>query len=131
MISGGSKELPVSSFPREKQMDLLNLDDLVRITKKVQLAGEVYEVAEQTVGGMLEAIRLARAADQKDVEPEVILEQLITTAQKLLPKCPVEILHGLKVEQLSALIEFASAPAAETVARAEPSEDAPAEAGKQ
>lgn len=88
-------------------MELLNLDELVKPTRKVVIRGKEYTIGEQTVGQMIEAITVSKEIDKKD--PGVIFEAMVRTATSILPDCPKEVLNSLSVRQLSALIEFASA----------------------
>lgn len=111
-------------------MELLNLDVLAGITRKVTLGGFEYEIVDQTVEQMVEALRVAKKVEGSSDDPEVILGSMIETAVRLLPECPEEQIRRLKLRQLAALIEFASAPDEEVVANSEvvePTGDSPAE----
>lgn len=100
-------------------MELLNLDDLVKVNREVQIGGETYEISDQTVGQMVDALRTAKAIEENQDDNELILNSMIETAGRLIPKCPKEIIEQLKMRQLSALIEFASTSDEDVVADAE------------
>ena len=98
-------------------MELLNLDELVKPTRKVAIKGKEYTIADQTVGQMIEAIRVSKEVDGKN--PEVIFEAMVRTAKAVLPDCPEKVLNGMSIRQLNALIEFASASDQQVVEGAE------------
>jgi len=100
-------------------MELLNLDDLVKVGREVVLSGETYKVVDQTVGDMVDALRLAKKVEKNQDDPEVILGSLLSTAQRLIPACPKDVLNKMVARQLSALIEFASASDEEVIESAE------------
>lgn len=60
---------------------------------------------------MVKALQRAKKVEQaeKDENVEVVLAELIDTAQKLIPTAPIELIESLSMTQLAALIEFASA----------------------
>lgn len=90
-------------------MELLDLDALESIQKQVTLKGVAYTVADQTVGQMIEALQMSKEANEDPDNPEPIIQALFKTAKRLLPECPVEVIEGLNMKQLSALVEFSSA----------------------
>lgn len=87
-------------------MELFNLDELVTTKRTVRLFGCDYEVAQQTVGQMIAAMKMVET-EQSD-NPEVILSQLLETAHQILPDCPREYIERLNMKQVQALIQFAS-----------------------
>ncbi|MET2951342.1 hypothetical protein ABXV18_24980 [Vibrio owensii] len=89
-------------------MELFNLDDLVQVNRTVQLFGKTYDVADRTVGQMINAIKMASKSEQAD--PEEILGEMIETAHCIIPDCPIENIKRLNMNQLTALIEYASQP---------------------
>ena len=100
-------------------MELLDLDALESVQKQVTLKGQTYDIADQTVGQMMDALKIAKAANQDPDNPEPIIEGLMRTAKRLLPECPDDVIEGLKMKQLSALVEFASASDEEAAEGAE------------
>lgn len=91
-------------------MKLLNLDELVTVARQIALGGDVYNVVDQSVGEMVNAIRVAKRIEDAKNDPEVILEAMIDTACRLIPSCPRDLLGTLTMQQLAALINFATAP---------------------
>ena len=87
-------------------MKLFNLDELVTKKRSVRLFGCEYVIAERTVGQMISALKMVESEGSD--EPEIILEQLIETAQNILPDCPREHIERLNMKQIQALIQFAS-----------------------
>lgn len=100
-------------------MELLDLDALETAQKQVTLKGKTYTIADQTVGQMMEALKFAKAAQEDPDNPEPLLEGLIRTAKRLLPDCKDDIIDGLNMKQLAALVEFASASDEEAAEGAE------------
>lgn len=110
-------------------MDLLNLDELAVVKREVTIAGRAYAVADQTVGQMMETARLTKKFQETD-DAEVIFEQMIRTAQSVVPDCPESVLRNLKVTQLNALFNFAMAQDEEVVAAAKQDKEVEAESVK-
>lgn len=100
-------------------MKLLNLDELVEVRREVTIGGVSYKVVDQTVGQMIDALQMAKSLDDNRENTEFLLSTMISTAQRLLPDCPREVIERLKMKQLAALIEFASASDEEAVERSE------------
>lgn len=100
-------------------MELLNLDALIEVRREVKLGGQNYPVVDQTVGQMIDAVRLAKKVDENPNDVETILGAMIQTAKRLVPGAPHDLVESLKMRQLSALIEFASASDSEAVAGSE------------
>ena len=107
---------------------LLNLDDLNIVKREVELAGVAYPLMEQTVGQMINALKLADEAQKAgEIEDEVersriIIGQMIETAARIIPTCPEPTLQSMNMKQLAALLEFAAAPDEEVIDVAEPVE---------
>lgn len=102
-------------------MDLLNLDALVEVQRCVTLRGKQYEVAERSVGVMLDAVAMARSAaaknpDQDDMES--FLTDMVKTIRTILPTCPEEVVRSMSLPQMSALITFANTDPQDLAARA-------------
>lgn len=93
-------------------MDLLNLDELTELQREVTIRGVNYAVVERSVGVMLDSIRVAKMAmakgKTKQAEDE-FFESMIKTIQTIIPECPVEIVRGLTMGQMTALFEFCNA----------------------
>lgn len=89
------------------EVKLLNLDELAAIKRAVQINGEEYEVAEQTVGEMIKRLQLTKKADTDT--PEGFLATMRDTAQNILPKAPKKVIEGLTMKQITALVEFINA----------------------
>ena len=100
-------------------MELLNLDTLVTVERKVTLKGEEYTIAQQTIGMVLDAISTTKGS-QKD--PDKMFVQMAKTAKRILPDCPNDVIEGMSVKQLTALIEFATAGEKELIENSEAEE---------
>jgi hypothetical protein len=91
-------------------VELLNIDDIAPpVTRKITIKGNEYPVHEQTVGQMLEGLRMSRASKQNQDDPEYILKTMFAVAQKILPDCPEAHIASLSLTQLNRVIEFANA----------------------
>ena len=101
-------------------MELLNLDSLVSVEREVTLGGEDYTVAHQTVGMMLDAIAATKMDPEK--EPDAMFVQMVKSAKRILPDAPDEVIEGMNLDQLSALVEFAVASSQEVVDKSEAEE---------
>lgn len=106
-------------------MELLNLDELAAVVRKVKLKGETYVLADRQVGQMVEAIQRVKQFDKAqesgselDVS-EALAINLIESSQQLLPDCPRDVLEACSMRQLSALLEFANVADSEIVEEAE------------
>lgn len=93
-------------------MDLLNLDELTELERRVNIRGVEYPVVERSVGVMLDSLRVAKAAAAKGkntaVAEEVFFENMIKTIQTIIPECPEAVVRGLSMAQMLALFEFAN-----------------------
>ena len=87
-------------------MELFNLDELVTASRHVQLFGNRYAISDRTVGQMISALKIAESAET--ASPEYVLEQMIETAHQIIPDCPMDYIQRLNLNQLQALIKFAS-----------------------
>jgi hypothetical protein len=112
-------------------MKLLNLDELVSQPRVVGLKGTDYEIAEQSVGTMIESMQIAEM-EEADTEQDAtkILVKLLRVAKTLIPTCPEEVVHSMTIKQLMALVEFASASDLEVDEGAEVEVTEGEEAGK-
>lgn len=88
-------------------MKLLNLDDLIANKRSVQIHGVEYPVAEQSLGGLIEAIKREKLMDRSD--DVALFENMLTSAATLLPTVPENILRSLSIRQLTAVVNFAAA----------------------
>lgn len=91
-------------------MDLLNLDELVELERRVAIRGTEYAIVERSVGVMLDSLRVAKAATAKGKKQteEVFFENMIKTIQTIIPECPEAVVRGLSMAQMIAVFEFAN-----------------------
>lgn len=110
-------------------MELLNIDDLVKPKRAIVVGGYEHVIAEQSIGQLIESIKLAKAVRTED-DPAFEFEQYVKAVQRLLPTCPEATIRGLTMRQLGAIMDFANKPDVEAVAEAaaekKESEQAPA-----
>lgn len=102
-------------------MELLNLDELVAPQREVRLGGKNYQVAEQSVGQMLEAIRLEKAYENQD-NPEELLLAMQGVIAEMLPDLPEKEIRKLSFRQMTAIIEFCNATDQEVIEGSEASD---------
>lgn len=89
-------------------MKLLNIDDLVTPEKAVTIKGVEYVIQNQTVGQMLSAIQASEMVESGNVDPAVTFRKIVETVSMVIPDCPEEVLMNLRLEQLTAILEFAN-----------------------
>lgn len=92
-------------------MDLLNLDELTELERRVTIRGTEYAVVERSVGVMLDSLRVAKSAASKGKgkqSEEVFFESMIKTIQTIIPECPEAVVRGLSMAQMIAVFEFAN-----------------------
>ncbi len=88
-------------------MELLNLDSLIGETRPVMLNGVRYEIKEQTIQQMIESIRAQKTLNRDDAE--AMFEGMVGSAKAILPDAPEAEIRNLNINQLHALVEFATA----------------------
>lgn len=91
-------------------MDLLNLDELTELERRVAIRGTEYAIVERSVGVMLDSLRVAKAATRggKKQSEETFFENMIKTIQTIIPECPEAVVRGLSMAQMIAVFEFAN-----------------------
>lgn len=105
-------------------MDLLNIDDLSEPERYVTIRGVQYAVVDRSVGLMLDSIRAVKQAAKrgKKVDEEDFFTNILKTLRTVLPECPEEIVRGLSMRQMMAILDFCNqdpnAMAEEAVAEA-------------
>lgn len=87
-------------------MDLLNLDELLELERTVVIRGVSYPIVERSVGVMLDSIRVAKKAARKSQNEETFFEDMIKTIRTMIPECPEEVVRGLTMPQMIALMNF-------------------------
>ena len=97
-------------------MKLLNLDEISPVVRQVEIGGKIYDVAQATVGQMLEA---AKFSELESDDPAATFKLMVRTAQQILPDAPESVIHRFNVHQLRALIEWANTSDDEVVADSE------------
>lgn len=102
-------------------MDLLNIDELVKPTRAVVVGGYEHVIAEQSIGQLIESVKMAKAA-KTDENPAFEFEQYVKTVQRLIPTCPEHTVRGMTMRQLGAIMDFANKPDVEAAAVAAASE---------
>lgn len=89
-------------------MNLLNLDELTELEREVQIRGINYPIVERSVGVMLDSIKIAKAAHRGGKKPteEEFFGDMLKTLKTIIPDCPDEVLRGLNMSQMLAVLEF-------------------------
>ena len=88
-------------------MKLLNLDDLFPNQRFVRIKGVEYPIVEQSLGSMIQALKLERDVDRND--QVAVFEGMLVSASALIPEAPAEVLRTLSIRQLTAVVQFAAA----------------------
>lgn len=88
--------------------NLLNLDELTELEREVLIRGVSYPVVERSVGVMLDSIKIAKASQRgaKKVTEEEFFGNMLKTLKTIIPDCPDEVLRGLTMKQMVAVLEF-------------------------
>lgn len=99
-------------------MKLLNIDDLVTPKRAVKIGGYEHQIAEQSVGQLIESAKMSKA--QRDDQDDAVsrFEDFVATVKRMLPTCQEDVLRGLTIKQLVAIVDFANAPDEEAVQEA-------------
>ena len=103
-------------------MELLNLDALVEVTREVNLGGETYAVATQTVGMMLDAIAAAKLVEEGNEGDEMFM-RMVSTCRSILPAAPEDVIRAMNFEQMTALVQYATASEQEVIESSEQEEE--------
>jgi len=94
----------------------LNLDSLHRPTGKVLIAGNEYEVYPVSVRALINlAVLTAPSEEMTDDEAAGNIEKALDVICEIFPACPREVLNGLSMPQINALIEFCNDQGEEAV----------------
>ena len=106
--------------------NLLNLDELAPAKRTVTLGGTSHEVKPMTVEAFVRRQREAKDVDDT-TDPAEQIERAVKMISETIPTIKIEVLNGLTMEQLTALINFVVS----TPDDVKPTEEAEtAEAGK-
>lgn len=90
-------------------MDLLNLDELTGVERQITIRGVNYSVVERSIGVLLDAIKMSKAAAKRrngKQDEEAFLNDMIKTLRTILPECPEEVVRGLTMPQMVTVLEF-------------------------
>lgn len=90
-------------------MDLLNIDELTGPERRVTIRGIEYPVVDRSVGLMLDSIRAVKQQQKvkgKGVDEELFFTNIIKTLRTILPECPEEVVRGLSMPQMMAILDF-------------------------
>lgn len=90
-------------------MKLLNLDELAITTRAVVLGGVEYPLKDQTLAQAISNIERAEAAEGKGSSELETLKEMHLIARQMLPTAPDDVIGGMTVPQVLALIEWVSA----------------------
>lgn len=99
-------------------MKLLNLDELSPVGRGVTIKGITYDVADQSVAGMIMAIQIAERTQTSSGSAEdtgAMFRDMMELVSQILVDCPKEVVASMSMKQMNALLEFASASDAEVV----------------
>lgn len=98
-------------------MKLLNIDDLVKPNRAIVIGGHQHQIAEQSVGQLIESAKLAKLQSENGDGVEQF-EQFVRTVSRLIPTCPETTIRGLTVKQMIAIVDFANEPDEAVIAEA-------------
>lgn len=89
-------------------LDILNLDELTELEREICIRGVNYPVVERSVGVMLDSIKIAKMtrAGAHKVDETEFFNNMIKTIRTIVPDCPEEVVRGLTMRQMVAIIEF-------------------------
>lgn len=89
-------------------MDLLNIDELSGPERRVTIRGVEYAVVDRSVGLMLDSIRAVKqqSKGKGKVDEEVFFTNILKTLRTILPECPEEVVRGLSLPQMMAVLDF-------------------------
>lgn len=99
-------------------MKLLNIDDLVKPTRAIVIGGYEHQIAEQSVGQLIESAKLAATQKVEGDETVAQFEKFVKTVSSLIPTCPDHVIRGLTIKQMMAIVDFANKPDEEFVREA-------------
>lgn len=91
-------------------MKLLNIDDLVVPKRAVKIGGYEHQIAEQSVGQLIESAKMSKAQRVEEDDTVARFEEFVGAVKRILPTCAEDTLRGLTVKQLVAIVDFANAP---------------------
>lgn len=90
--------------------ELLNIDELITVEKKIQIKGKKYSVVERSVSQVLEAISIEKELSQKlpDAREDSLakIEVLVKMVKMSVPDCPDDIIKNLPVKTLMTIMNF-------------------------
>lgn len=90
-------------------VDLLNIDELSGPERRVTIRGVEYAVVDRSVGLMLDSIRAVKQQSKRKggkVDEEDFFMNIIKTLRTILPECPEEVVRGLSMSQMMAVLDF-------------------------
>jgi hypothetical protein len=90
-------------------MELLNIDELSGPERRVTIRGVEYSVVDRSVGLMLDSIRAVKQqtkGNKNRVDEETFFTNIIKTLRTILPECPEEVVRGLSMPQMMAILDF-------------------------
>lgn len=90
-------------------MDLLNIDELSGPERRVTIRGVEYAVVDRSVGLMLDSIRAVKQQSKGNkgkVDEETFFTNMLKTLRTILPECPEEVVRGLSLQQMMAILDF-------------------------
>ena len=96
-------------------MELLNLDDLAKVVRKVTVDGTDHDVVEMDVEGMIESVKRSKELDKMDPESAEHFEASIAFIHRAIPSLAPERIKKLKLRQIDALSKFITANVEEEV----------------
>lgn len=86
-------------------MKLVNLDDLVKVQKAITLGGKEYPIVEQTLGQMIDAMKLE---DDENLGHAEQLKLMRDATRSLVPTLSSKQIDGLTMAQLNAIMKLAN-----------------------
>lgn len=99
-------------------MKLLNIDDLVKPTRAIVIGGYEHQIAEQSVGQLIESAKLSASQKVEGDETVARFEGFVKSVSTLIPTCPEHVIRGLTIKQMMAIVDFANKPDEEVVQEA-------------
>jgi hypothetical protein len=89
-------------------VQILNLDELAKVTRAVTIKGVTYKIEEMSVEGFIAYSQEVKKLEEKQKQVGLTeadhIHSMISTIRLAMPECPEDVLQGLKIPQLTALV---------------------------
>lgn len=95
-------------------MELLNLDEILTIKRKITIGGVDYDVSDQSIGQMITTLQVQKLIESEGDEEELMM-QIVESIKAIIPACPEEVIRRLPMRGVNAIFEFANASDKEAI----------------